>query len=226
MNLDKAISQTAHNYSVGLGYLRATDVDYEQPVMLSPESLLAYCTKQLRDLGTQVQLMLNEQSSLKDTCKVLSDLKKVITAHSQGMATGDNTSKATVAQAYLNAARALPAGPERDAVMKELDAFRQTAFLNDVPVEPASTLENYNEDTLNYELALPSDGEKNRVDPTEIRTRTEAIDTISGDVTREVELKMINLQSLMSQRQMIVQLTTNMIQKLNDTLAAPIANMK
>jgi hypothetical protein len=225
-DINKAISDTAHSRSVGLDVMRSTEIDYGQAVMLSPESLLAYCSKQLRDLGTQIQGMLNEQGSLKDKCNILSDLKKAITAKSAGWKEGDKTDKAEVAQAYLNAARALPPGPERDAVLKELDAFRQTAFLNDVPVSPPSTLANYNETTIAIEAEKSHEGALNAVEPTEMRTRSEAIDSITGDVTREVELKMISLQSMISQRQMIVQLTTNLIQKLNDTLAAPIANMK
>ncbi len=53
----------------------------------------------------------------------------------------------------------------------------------------------------------------------------QTIKEINGDVAGGAELNMINLQSLMSQRQMAIQLSTNLIQMLGEMTNKIIANI-
>jgi hypothetical protein len=81
------------------------------------------------------------------------------------------------------------------------------------------------------ELAACKADFMNRVDhgsisPDDIeKVFVQKIKDISGEVSGGAELNMINLQSLMSQRQMAVQLTTNLIQTMGEMTNKVVANI-
>jgi hypothetical protein len=68
-------------------------------------------------------------------------------------------------------------------------------------------------------------GSDNALSDTEVKAMLNNIETATKDINSGSELQMINLQSLMSQRQSAVQLTTNLVQSLGDQMNKIAANI-
>jgi hypothetical protein len=68
-------------------------------------------------------------------------------------------------------------------------------------------------------------GGDNALSDTEVKAMTNNIESMTKDINSGSELQMINLQSLMSQRQAAVQLTTNLVQSLGDQMNKIAANI-
>jgi hypothetical protein len=63
------------------------------------------------------------------------------------------------------------------------------------------------------------------VNPDEMKSIESGVKTLQAKLNSQSELDMIHLQSLMSQRQTAIQLTTNILQSLNDSANKIVANI-
>jgi len=215
---------------------------------LSPESLMFYCASQLRALDDDIEARMNQQKSAREVGKYLGEAKAAISAY-KDKPRGDITpeEKERILLNLANAWNALPPGhPMRDEIGKEFEKFRLTACYSDgagdvkAPELPRIggdkvDLSKYDELQAKRDSSVwgKDDGEdgdvklnKNQLVKEEFNGFIEHFEAMTNQVSKGAELEMIQLQSMISQRQMAVQLTTNMLNKLNETLMAPIANLK
>ncbi len=215
---------TMGNTSTAIAAMQAARWDSIDVAALTPDTLLAYCTTRLRELDGKINGMMQEQGGTRGLMAAVGRVKEALGRHSP-LESNDVAGRKEILEAYVDAARSFPPGPQRDAILREMNAFRKTACYGDGDPPPID-LATYDAAALDREANLSTDNANNKVVETEIKLRSDGMDSISSDMNQQQEVKMIQLQSFISQRQMAVQLTTNLIQKMNEMMMAPIANLK
>lgn len=200
-----------------------------QPTMvtggsLSAESLLLYCSVQLNAMDTQLKAEMARQNQARSSQQVLNQVKNAIGIKSIG--TNDYDRKVQILTAMRDAYQRLPPDdPARQTLQAAFETFANTACLNDSGAAAGLKLGDPN---LNiHRLASLADAcGRNNVDTDEMKGIQGMIDEAITDISKGAELQMINLQSLVSQRQMAIQLTTSLMTKFNDGLQAIVSSFK
>jgi hypothetical protein len=191
-------------------------------MLLSPDSLMYFCAIQLRALDGQITQRMAQQQSSRDAQQKLSKLQEFMGRYAGGIGKDDVWAKGEALKMYKEAFDLLPPGSElRNRLDASFHEFRKTACREDNCT--FTSLADYTPEMKNDDLNHGSD-EKNLVADWEMKPRMEELKNISNDVNKGAELEMTNLQTLISQRQMAVQLTTNLLSKVNETMHAIVNN--
>ncbi|HSQ65477.1 MAG TPA: hypothetical protein VLM85_19795 [Polyangiaceae bacterium] len=175
----------------------------DESTYLTPDALMTYCATRLRGLDTQVQAAFAQQKQANADSSVLSAVERQIQlpdadiAHAGDTSADPNKLGGLCPKDFNDAAvKAL-----RDAADKVSDPQTKQA-LNAAADELQAKIDN--------NLPISVDDFK--------RLTTDAVSKIQQDLNSGTELSMINLQSLMSQRQSAIQMCTNLIQSLGDQM--------
>ncbi len=178
----------------------ALNIQFQGPMefgLLSPDALMAYCASKLRGLDAQVQAAFAKQKQRSDMSKALSALANELgpkaDKDSGGIVKGDETTKQKINAAFTAAIQA--AGPDTELgrrLQQQQDHFRATSTPDG---------------------GVGDDG----VAPWEVKNFLDAVQRIQSDANSEGELEMIQLQSLMSQRQQALQVCTNLVASLGQS---------
>lgn len=179
---------------------------------LTPDALLTYCQTRLQSLDGDIKQYMDDQKAQLAKKDVLQKLETAIQDNNTVNKKGKElaSKKQAIADAYAAAYADLTKmgmGNEASAVK---DAFKK-AF-------PNSKITDEHPSTKGCKL------------PTQTQSAfddfTQPVQNLVDEIGKEAELNMIQLQSLMSQRQTAVQLTTNMMSKLDRGFDAITANFK
>jgi hypothetical protein len=199
INLNQLMQQTNQLYKV---YASTAQLDamLGESAYLTPDALMSYCQTRLRGLDTQVQAAFAKQKEANADSAVLSSLSSDFQTPSKDL---DLTSTSpdpdlgnmTPAQYVERAAEKL-----ETAASKVSDPQAKEALL-----EAARNLKG--EIRAGNKSFQASDFKNMTAD---------AVGKIQQDLNSGTELSMINLQSLMSQRQSAIQMCTNLVQSLGD----------
>jgi hypothetical protein len=168
-----------------------------QDQLISPDSLMAYCESRLRGIDDQVKQAFAAQQKSNADQQALGDLNQWLHTYAYGGIKGSDS------QRNDDACNAIQSTINR--VGADTQAGRELQQLKD-------------------QIAGRKGGEDISADEIE-KTFVQRIKDITGEVSGGAELNMINLQSLMSQRQMAVQLSTNLVQTLGDMTNKVVANI-
>jgi hypothetical protein len=193
----------------------------ELPTYLTPNSLVAYCDSRLSSLDSQIQSIFNQQQESAATQTALSNLASELNDLPQpSSSSGSNpTIQVTVEQfdnlegAYNAAITA--AGPTTalgQQLSTDLSTLAQGYNAGGGTVSQFATASNAN-------TAYP-------IDESTITNLSQNIKTYASDLNSDSQMQMINLQSLTSQQQTEVELSTNLLQTLNQTDLNTISNLK
>jgi len=202
-----AVSQLAPPVDMGPGYL-------------TPDALMSYCASRLRGLDDQIQSAFAKQKLANDISGDLSALQQKLNTliggasslkvvHG-GKAENDATIK-DIAQTLLDAAN-----NSKDPSVAKALADKARALVS-VTGSPPNCTFNRDQDVLLPEKEYTSADLKSMT--------SDAVGEIQKDINSGSELSMINLQSLMSQRQSSVQMVTNMVQSLGDQMNKITSNI-
>ncbi|MDB4995927.1 MAG: hypothetical protein JWM74_3359, partial [Myxococcaceae bacterium] len=173
---------------------------------LSPDSLMFYCESRLRGIGEQIGRAVAQQQKSNSDISALNELHETLNQYSKGV-NAEGTVK----------------GAEGDAAFQQMSAAYDAAIskvgkdteLGKKLIEDKNRILNTN----------GQGGTDNIVLEHEMKAMTNNLETMVKDINGNSELQMINLQSLMSQRQAAVQLTTNLVQSLGDQMNKIAANI-
>ena len=185
---------------------------------LTPDGMMLYCASQMRFLDEGIQAHMTKQNLAHTIANKLNDLKTELGKSSMGW--NDANAKSRVVDAFEAAFAAIPPG---DTAMRDKlnDAFHE--FCTDAYGEDNHAIGNaYNlgylgpDQRTDLNAKATANNAGNGVIGDDLKRYSAAIDALSTDLGKGAELDMINLQSLVSQRQMAVQLTTQIISKIND----------
>ncbi len=194
---------------------------------LTPEAMMMYCASQMRFLDEGIAQQMAKQQTAHNIANLLNDVKTALGKTSMG---ADSTNeKGRVVDAFERAFEALPPGDTemRDKLNDAFHDFVTDAYGSDIPGTGNQFNLGYigkNERKQLDDLA-GAGNDKNAVSGDNLKLYSTAVDAISTDLGKGAELDMINLQSLVSQRQMAVQLTTQIISKIDETKLSVVAQI-
>jgi hypothetical protein len=202
----------------------AAPTTVEPPTFLTPESLVTYCDTRLSSLDSQMQAIFNQQQASANTETALSNLASELNDLPQpSSSSGSNpTVQVTVEQcdnieaAYSAAIQA--AGPST-SLGQQLSADESTfakAYGQTSPNGPSVSLfANKSNANDTYPITAST-----------ITNLSQNLKTYSSDLNSDSQMQMINLQSMMSQQQTAVELSTNLLESMSQTTSAIVANYK
>jgi hypothetical protein len=178
---------------------------------LTPDVLFAYCKSRLTSIDSQVESAFGSQQLRNSETSAIQKALQALQGNSGGV-TNDATSCTAMEKSLHDLITQLKA---TDPGCPELAKLTQT--YNDLVYSgtgPTSDLPYVDESLYPPKHAGPP-GDKT-IDSTEMQTFISSLQSCASDLNSSSELQMIQLQSLMSQRQTAIQLTSNLVQSLGD----------
>lgn len=198
---------------------------------LTVDSIMLYCAAQLNHLDTDIQKHMAQQQVARDQQDKLGRLKSLMSGSIPEGPAGVEAKKA-IMQAMKDAHDALaktdPGGA--DQLNQLFHDFITTGSFNDsgderVKAGDGNNLFSLSKTAVETLANAQSLDNKNSISVDEMKNMQAKVDPILSDVGKGAELEMINLQSMVSQRQMAVQIATQLISKTNETLMSIVSNV-
>jgi hypothetical protein len=180
-------------------------------VFLTPDVLLAYCQARLTSIDSQVRGAFGSQQLRNSETSAIQTALNALQENAGGV-TNDATSCTAMEKALHDLIEQLKA---TDPGCPELGKLKQT-YNNLVYTGTGPTSDLPYEDESLYPPKHSGPLGDKTIDSTEMQGFTSSLQSCASDLNSSSELQMIQLQSLMSQRQTAIQLTTNLVQSLGD----------
>lgn len=190
-------------------------------VALSAESLLYYCSSRLDSVDQQIDRYFKDQQAKNRASKELSDVQGVLGQATWQKAGTDPTFSDADADYHVGAANQLltiyrnAQSPEGKQAAAEAFALRTGQDIN------AFTARDVQRKDI-----MAGKGKIVAQDAAQWTQRIDNIKSKSSEVSKSAELNMIQLQSLVSQRQLAVQLTTQLMQAVHESMKGIAANCR
>lgn len=169
---------------------------------LTPDALMTYCESRLRGINEQVNATFARQQQVRTATSSLGKLQEQLAwlgrAPNDGIHADDTSNFAKTKELYQDAINAMPAGDEKNRLQTEFDRFNSSTS------------------GAGGDMIIGRD---------EAADMAKQVATISKDMSSSAELDMIELQSLMSQRQQALQMCTNMMAGLGQSSQQIAANI-
>ncbi|MBK7585412.1 MAG: hypothetical protein IPI67_35125 [Myxococcales bacterium] len=181
-------------------------------VSLTAEGLLLYCQTQLKGIDNEIKSFMAQQKNMQAKKKILSELKTAIETHTTSGKSADKVKQLgqQIGDAYTKAYKELKgAGMDAEAAALLLDY--KSWF-------PNGNISEGKHDVAT--AALPTGAES------EFNAKFKPLADMIDDLGKNAELNMIQLQSLVSSRQTLIQLTTNMMEKNLKGLDGIVGNIR
>lgn len=176
----------------------------------SPETLLFYCSSRLGSIDNQIGAYFKDQQAKNRASKELSDVQGVLGQASyqhggEGFTTTDAGYHVDAGNKLLNIYRnaETPEGKQAAA-----DAFRLRTGMDISAYR--------NGDSVTEQQVMEAKDNIAAKDANQWAQVIEGVKSKSAEVSKSAELNMIQLQSLVSQRQLAVQLTTQLMQAVHE----------
>ncbi len=179
--------------------------------LLTPDALMAYCQARLDSIDGQVTGAFAQQQLRNGESSALQGVLQKFQEHSDGVSS-DSTSCKKMETALRDLIEHIktvdPGSPELPKLEQTYNdlVYSGTGATSDLPYE--------DEDLYPPKQSGPSGD--NTLSNTEMQTFISSLQGCASDLNSGSELQMSQLQSLMSQRQTAIQLTTNLVQSLGD----------
>jgi hypothetical protein len=157
---------------------------------LTPDALLYYCEARMNGVDTQMEGIMNEQETTNADEQAVHDAIAAFDSYSNDNAQLIDQLKAAVAEVKDPATQA-----KLQAVLSDVEAHNAS-------IQPSAQV---------APEAIPFSS-------TQVQGWTDTLKNVDSDLSSGAELNMIQLQSLMSERQVATQLTTNLVQSLGDQM--------
>jgi len=184
---------------------------------LTPDALMAYCKSRLRSIDDQVYTAMYGQKQIASETSQVQAAMAALQKYSAGTSSKDDCTSMEIA---LH--KAIEQIKDTDSNCPELPKLRQ--IYNDLVWSGTGPTEN-----TPYEDNYPPNqvgGEGDHIlSSSEVSGFINSLQGCASDLNSSAELNMIQIQSLMSQRQTAVQLTTNLVQSLGDQANKIAANI-
>jgi hypothetical protein len=194
---------------------------------LTPEALLLYCSSRLEALDKNIKQYFDEQNRRNKAATDAGKAMSIISAWDHVLGSDAIKGNAGHVQNHTHKANELLAlyRSTNDPAVKRLcaHAFKQVSGLD---ITPYATDPNNRQVAIHEVQAAANAGHIKEVAAPAWQSLIEDIKTEQASMSKSAEMNMIQLQSLVSQRQLAVQLTTQLMQTGSDTLKQCVANFK
>lgn len=196
------------------------------PEYLSPNALLAYCGTQMQQIDSQIQKTFADQQKQNLEQQTINQALQVL----QGCADGtldSNGKYGTNADQCRSMEKALE---QTISTIEEIDpnaaCLQQLKQIHD---NIMATGTGPNDPKLGHGYYVgPNDGNPtpdDTISSTEMSGFINALQNVGSGLNSDAQLRMINIQSLVSQQQTAVELTTNIMQSLDDATKKVVENI-
>jgi hypothetical protein len=180
--------------------------------VLTPDALMNYCATRLRDLDNQINYEMTKQQTVQKENSTLTNLLQQLSGDIGGdvdLTNGAGNQCVLTAIGHLESAAESLKTTDPQTAQKLTDLAAKLHELGDA--------KNQGSNGTNFQHALPLATFKAAI--------SDSVSNMQKDLNSGTELAMINLQSLMSQRQSAVQTVTNMVQSLGDQMNKITSNI-
>jgi hypothetical protein len=207
------------------------------PAFITPEGLMAYCQSRMSSIDTQINTAFTQQQNATSIQQILAGVVQQFqnTANGTGTSNGNLTpDKQTCEQLEMSLEQAIA---QVQSVDPNSPVIAQLEQLHDAVMATGSgPFQDSNGVTHGYYAggtttvggqvlgtgtsppAMSTDtSQDSTISAQEMSAFTGTLTTINSGLNSGSELQMIQLQSLMSQRQTAIELCTNLVQSLGDT---------
>jgi len=191
-----------------------------EPVMtyLTPDALLSYCKARLDGLDSQIQQDMQTQQDANYDQQDIQPIQALLAQNADGCKdqSAVNALVAAVKQAIAEIQGRDPGSPALSGLNQMLSAIQGGTTTPDTATQIGAQVAQKMGATITFPDSLSSE---------QVKDLTTTLGQITSGESSAAEINMINLQSLMSQRQNAVELTTNMFQTLDETLNKVVSNV-
>lgn len=189
---------------------------------LTTDALLTYCQVRLASLDQKIDTVFKRQQKAADDQKALSELRASLQACMSGGIQPGGRAAHDLIRAYQAAIVAV--GPESETGKALIAA--QSEFVHRCDADGTLASEMSASDYWTKDLAPDADhSHVNALSAEDVKAFDTRIKGVEDGLAHGTELDMVSLQSLMSQRQMAIQIATNMVQTLGDMANKIAANI-
>jgi hypothetical protein len=206
----------------GSGYVMANGTSLVDPAGVSPDALLEYCQMQLNGLDSQVDTMMNSQQQQLNEQEAVQQVQTTLESYGT---TGPTTQQgmATCYNAFQQAEADLPAG---DPMIQQLQAKCEAMCAQYKYTPPASMTGSPADAVAGYQALMQSEptnqaafGTLNAPPAnTDWQSTTDDISNLASDIKSNSEIQMLQLQDLVSQRQDVIEMSSQMMTSEDNTL--------
>lgn len=203
----------------------ASSIDGAGGEHLTPEALLAYCTSRMNDLDAQIKTRFTEQQNKTNEAHILNDVLAVYNGYANGQAAhakykDENDKEVDVLPGVINAGKRLCElyNQSSNATVRiEILKAYELMTGQKMPMDNGSA---------NAAAVAPDREKIIGLDAAAWAKKTDSVKNVQDDFSKSNELSMIQLQSIISQRQLAIQLTTQLMSSLNDGLKKITENVR
>jgi hypothetical protein len=191
---------------------------------LTPDALMVYVETRMGQIDTQVKATFSQQERTNAEQGIIRDALAQIQQNSGGINTADPAKCQQMEQALEDAYDRLKAMDPRSPELDKLAAVHDQMMASGSG--PYDTTNPDGKTVHHHYLSTQSDtppstisgdkGQDSILSTDEMKAFVDDLNAINSDMNSDSELQMIQLQSLMSQRQTAIQLATNLVQSLDD----------
>lgn len=192
---------------------------------LTMDALLSYCETRLRNLDGQVRNVFKDQEKARADAATLAGLANAVNAFAAGGVDGSGSSVHSLIRYYEFAA----AQVGRDTPLGQKILAEQQSLIKTMGKDGGAALlsEMSQGDYWSKDLGQNADKDMigKNLNTDEVKGMITRVKDLQTEVNSGTELGMVTLQSLMSQRQMAIQLATQLVQSLGDMTNKIAANI-
>ena len=193
---------------------------------MTPDALMIYCSSSLDSLDTQMNTIFQQQQQANAFQNVVADAATALQGYqSNGIGSSghpDNAKcQALEKQLYADYQKASAIDPNSPVTAGLAKIYNEVMASGSGPFQDSSG-------SYAFIGSAPTTGHTEQdgvIDPDEMAGYVSEVQSVSSGINSSSQLSMINLQSLMSQQQTAVQLTTNLVQTLDDSLQKVVENI-
>lgn len=169
--------------------------------ILSPDAMIIYCQSRLRNLDSQINQKIEKQRQLTEPPASVAQLKQAIQKCQEAKINDKGCYEVSNAdyEAVGQAFAAVANDPSLSKAEKEAIFATKAGF---------------------------DCGDDHAVSSPELKGVTDACEKLQTNRNQDAEINMLSIQSLMSQRQTAVQLTTNILASINESTKSVVNNTK
>ena len=241
MTTTNAITSGSIGAAAGLN----NDVSGAYPGALTPDGLMIYLQTRLEGLDQQISLVFDHQQKMDSVRSLLNklqtELNKLNGEGDRDALQGTQTNAPDPNQVLLGAKNALPWGhgnaqgafspvlgnlpqtPPAEPKLADFEANIENILDQIGDIDPNLANEMRGELTKEGQILYCEDG---LYKCGEVKASTSFVDGMLKDAEASMQLNMIKLQSAMSARQTAIQLSTNLVSALGESMKAIAANIR
>ncbi len=188
---------------------------------LTPDSMLAYCQSRLQGIDLQIKVNFATQKKSNADSSALNELISALAACSGGGLAPNGRAASDLIRKTQETL--MKVGPD-SALGKKVQGFLDKLVAT-VDKDGHLRAEMNTGEMWTKNPGAKGDGDIHNVDKLVVQTFVDDIKGFQSDLNADMELNMIQLQSMMSQRQSAVQITTNLVQSLGEQLNKITSNI-